>query len=325
MQKNPSSIAISAGVDFFQKMDRRTYLGQTARLIAGVSFFPGSVFASAATSSIRRAAIPSTGEQIPVIGMGTWLSFNIPTSGPVFEQRLQVLERFFELGGGMIDSSPMYGNAEAAIGAGLPKVQAATRGLFSATKVWSAQDDSGRQQFENSFRLWDREQIDLQQVHNLVNWRAHLKLLREAKEAGRIRYIGVTTSHGRRHSELGKILKEEPLDFVQLTYNAARTEAEPLIELAADKGIAVIANRPLGGGQLIERLQRDALPSWAVDASIEDWPDFLLRWITSHPGVTCAIPATTQVVHMEENMRSGYRPKLDSGMRARMQAYVASL
>lgn len=306
-------------------MDRRTYLGQTARFIAGVSLFPASLFSAARASSIRRAVIPSSGEKIPVIGMGTWLSFNIPTSGPVFEQRLKVLQRFFELGGGMIDSSPMYGNAEAAIGAGLPKVDAVTRGLFSATKVWSAQDESGRRQLEDSFRLWDRDPIDLQQVHNLVNWKAHLKLLREAKEAGRIRYIGVTTSHGRRHRELRRILREEPLDFVQLTYNAARAEAEPLIELAADQGIAVIANRPLGGGRLIDQLQRRELPGWASDAGIENWPDFLLRWITSHPGVTCAIPATTQVEHMEENMRSGHRPQLDAGMRKRMRAYVASV
>jgi diketogulonate reductase-like aldo/keto reductase len=280
---------------------------------------------SGATSSIAKKAIPSSGEQIPVIGMGTWLTFNVPTGGPIFEARLPVLQRFFELGGGVIDSSPMYGNAEAAVGAGLEKLEADTNGLFSATKVWSAQDASGREQFEDSFRLWGRKQLDLQQVHNLVNWRSHLKMLRQAKEEGRIRYIGVTTSHGRRHEALRKIMQEEPLDFVQLTYNAARTEAEPLIELAADKGIAVIANRPLGGGGLIERLQRRALPQWAADAGIQNWPDFLLRWIISHPGVTCAIPATTQVVHMEENMRAGARPMLSPKLREKMRRHVETL
>ncbi|WP_199221102.1 aldo/keto reductase [Coraliomargarita sinensis] len=289
-------------------------------------FKSGKLFAQDGhAGGIRSKAIPASGERIPVIGMGTWLTFNVPTSGSVFRQRLKVLERFFELGGGMIDSSPMYGNAEAAIGAALPELKADTKSLFAATKVWSASDDAGRGQFENSFRLWGRELIDLQQVHNLVNWQSHLKMLREAKEEGRIRYVGVTTSHGRRHDELKRILQNEPLDFVQLTYNAGRPEAEPLIQLAADKGVAVIANRPLGGGGLIDRLQRKPLPSWAADAGIHDWPDFLLRWIVSHPDVTCAIPASSQVVHMEENMRAGYRPALDAKLRRRMRRYVEAV
>lgn len=305
-------------------MKRRDYLRLTAlSALAGLS--GGRLLAqSGATASISKKAIPASGERIPLIGMGTWLTFNVATSGPVFDQRLKVLRRFFELGGGVIDSSPMYGNAEAAIGAGLAKLKVDTGGLFSATKVWSARDASGRKQLENSFRLWGRQQLDLQQVHNLVNWESHLKMLRAAKEAGRIRYIGVTTSHGRRHGELRQILQAEPIDFVQLTYNAARTEAEPLIELAADKGIAVIANRPLGGGGLIDRMQRRSLPGWARDEGIRDWPDFLLRWIVSHPGVTCAIPATTKVVHMEENMRAGKRPALNASLRERMRRCVGS-
>jgi diketogulonate reductase-like aldo/keto reductase len=268
--------------------------------------------------------IPSSGEQIPAIGMGTWLTFNVPTSGPIFEARLKVLREFFRLGGGMVDSSPMYGNAEAVLGSCLQRLDVG-EGLFSATKVWSVGAEQGRQQFVNSFKLWSQKQFDLQQVHNLLNWQAHLKMLQEAKQDGRIRYIGVTTSHGRRHPELKEILKQEPLDFVQLTYNAARTEAEPLIELAAERGIAVIVNRPLGGGRLIGRVQREPLPSWARDLGIQHWPDFLLRWITSHPGVTCAIPATSQVVHMQENMSAGRAPILDAGARLRMQRYIAQL
>lgn len=306
-------------------MKRRDYLRFMALLsLAGLN--GGRLLAqTSGDHGISTKPIPSSGERIPVIGMGTWLTFNVPTSGATFNQRLPVLRRFFELGGGVIDSSPMYGNAEAAIGAALPKLKVETDGLFSATKVWSAQDASGHQQFENSFRLWGLKRLDLQQVHNLVNWESHLRMLRQAKEAGRIRYIGLTTTHGRRHGELRKILQDEPIDFVQLTYNAGRTEAEPLIELAADKGIAVIANRPLGGGGLIDRLQRGPLPSWAVDAGIQNWPDFLLRWIVSHPGVTCAIPATTQVVHMEENMLAGSRPALDAKLRERMRRYVESV
>ncbi len=277
-----------------------------------------------ARGAIRTKPIPSTAERIPVIGMGTWLTFNVPTSGPLFEARLGVLREFFQQGGGLVDSSPMYGNAEAALGACLERLQD-TEGLFAATKVWSASDASGREQFEDSFRLWGREKLDLQQVHNLVNWRSHLKILRQAKDADRIRYIGVTTSHGRRHDELARILKSERLDFVQLTYNIARIEAEPLIELAADRGVAVIVNRPLGGGRLIDEVQKHPLPAWAADSGIADWPDFLLRWIVSHPGVSCTIPATTQVEHMRENMQTGTRPLLERKARERMRAYFARL
>lgn len=306
------------------RMTRRDCI-KALGLASASTVLPSRSFGGAFDSSKQMLkAIPSSGEKIPTIGMGTWLTFNVPTSGPIFEGRLKVLREFFRLGGGLVDSSPMYGNAEAALGACLQRLDAGEN-LFSATKVWAVAAEQGREQFENSFSLWSQKQFDLQQVHNLVNWQAHIKLLRAAKEEGRIRYIGVTTSHGRRHPELKEIMKQEPLDFVQLTYNAARTEAEPVIELAAERGIAVIVNRPLGGGRLIARVQRVPLPSWAKDLGIRHWPDFLLRWITSRPGVTCAIPATTQVVHMQENMSAGRAPILDAGARQRMQRYISQL
>jgi diketogulonate reductase-like aldo/keto reductase len=265
--------------------------------------------------------VQRTGEQIPVIGMGTWLTFNVPTNGETIAQRAEVLRAFFEMGGGMVDSSPMYGNAEAAVGACLQRL-GAQESLFAATKIWSFDTDVGQQQFDNSEQLWGLPQLDLQQVHNLVSWREYLPMLRAAKDAGRIRYIGVTTSHGRRHDELARILKSEPLDFVQLTYNLRHTEAESLIELAAERGVAVIVNRPLDGGRLIEEVQKRPLPEWAGEMGIVDWPDFLLRWIVSHPAVTCAIPATTQVEHMRENMAVAQRRRLEPAERARMQEYI---
>lgn len=305
-------------------MDRRECLRLVAvGALAGLK--PVSLFANQPNGeTLLQKSIPGSGEKLPAIGMGTWLTFNVPTRGAVFEQRAEVLKTFFEFGGGMVDSSPMYGNAEAAIGACLQRLGKQDT-LFSATKVWSFDPEVGAQQFDDSLRLWGLPQLDLQQVHNLVGWREYLPMQRAAKEAGRIRYVGVTTSHGRRHDELMAILKSEPLDFVQLTYNLSRTEAEPLMEVAADRGVAVIVNRPLGGGRLIDEVQRHELPEWATEAGIVDWPDFLLRWIVSHPAVTCAIPATTQVEHMRENMRAGTRPLLDAKMRERMRAYLAQL
>jgi len=307
-------------------MKRRESL-KVLGLIAGLSGSASRLLAKdllPGPDGMIRKQIPSSGEAVPVIGMGTWLTFNVPTSGPVFEARLGVLREFFRHGGGLVDASPMYGNAEAVMGACLRRLGGSPP-LFSATKVWSPGTDGGREQYEASFRLWSRELIDLQQVHNLVNWQSHLELLRSAKAEGRIRYIGMTTSHGRRHPELARILRTEPIDFVQLTYNAARTASEPLIKLAADRGVAVIVNRPLGGGALIERVQRETLPEWAKDAGIRNWPDFLLRWIVSHPAVTCAIPATTQVEHMRENMAAGQMPVLDEPLRRRMQRYISQL
>jgi diketogulonate reductase-like aldo/keto reductase len=268
--------------------------------------------------------IPSTGELLPVIGMGTWLTFNVPVRGPLIKERKAVLRAFFANGGGMIDSSPMYGNAEAAVGACLRDLRRAD-GLFSATKVWAAGDRQGVEQHETSLGLWGLDRLDLQQVHNLVNWESHLKMLRERKAAGQVRYIGVTTSHGRRHRELASIMRNEPLDFVQLTYNILNRKTEPLLELARERGIGVIVNRPFEGGRLIDSMQRNELPEWVRELGIRHWPHFLLRWIVSHPAVTCAIPATTQVAHMHENMAAGRGRFLSFEERARLEAFVAAI
>ena len=273
-----------------------------------------------------RKRIPATGERIPVIGMGTWQTFNVGHDPVLRRERTKVLEAFFEHGGGMIDSSPMYGSAQAVVGHGLEELDA-PEPLFAADKVWTSNGDRTRAQVAASREAWGIERFDLMQVHNLVAWREHLPTLRRMKEAGEIRYVGVTSSHGRRHDELERIMKREPVDFVQLTYNLThRAVEERLLPVARDRGIAVIANRPFDGGRLVKGLQRNhALPKWASEIDCPHWPAFLLKFIVSHPALTCAIPATTRVEHMRENKRAGHGALPDERMRRRMIAYVESL
>ncbi len=303
---------------------RRRFLEATGCATA-VALLPTWLGAREPTSKIATGVIPSTGENISAIGMGSYITFNVGSSERLRKDRAEVLQTFFDLGGGMIDSSPMYGSSEEVIGYCLERTKGNDR-MFSATKIWTSSDDEGLEQMRTSLRLWGVRRFDLQQVHNLVNWTEHLAYLKKLKDSGDIRYLGVTTSHGRRHRELESILKNEPLDFVQLTYNILDRETEErLIPLAKERGVAVIANRPYQGGRLMERFQDNPLPEWKEEVGVRNWADFFLKFIISHPGVTCAIPATSQVVHMEENM-GALRGKLpDSDGRARMVDYLARL
>ena len=277
------------------------------------------------TAPLRRA-IPSSGERLPIVGMGTWLTFGIdPHNRAAFEQRLQVMKTFFELGGGMIDSSPMYGSAEQVLGLCLKALSVAP-GLFAATKVWTHGDREGMLQMEQSRLYWGLPRFDLMQVHNLLDWQTHLPRLRAMKDAGAIRYVGVTTSHGRRHQELIRILQNESLDFVQLTYNMLDREAEQrLLPLARDKGVAVIVNRPFQRGGLFDYVGRHPLPDWAADIDCAHWSQFFLKFVLSHPAVTCAIPATSRPDHLRENMAAASAPLPDEEQRRKMLAYLQSL
>lgn len=273
--------------------------------------------------------IPRSGERIPAVGMGTWLTFDVAGRSPERQQRLQVLDHFFAAGGGMIDSSPMYGRAEALVGELLPQLplqgpRAGAR-LFTATKVWTAFERAGPTQFAESLRLWGGKRFDLLQVHNLLNWTAHARLLRKLKDEGRVRYIGVTTSHGNKHDEMEQALAREPWDFMQITWNLADTSAQKLIETAASRGIAVIVNRPYDGGLLFNRVGARPVPPWAAEAGCGTWPEFFLKWAIAFPAVTCAIPATTNPQHMVENMAAARGALPDSRLRQRMLRYVASL
>lgn len=281
-----------------KNITRRTMIGALSGA-AALTMIPWPL---SAKGGVLAKQIPSSGEAIPVIGMGTWQTFNVGNDPKLRADRTQVLKTFFELGGGLVDSSPMYGSSQAVLGHALEKLEHDT--LFSADKIWTNDGDATREQFSETAALWGVKSFDLMQIHNLLAWRDHLAELREMKGEKKVRYIGITTSHGRRHGELEQILKTEQLDFVQLTYNPVDREVEKrLLPLARERGIAVIANRPFDGGRLVDRVQRGMkLPAWAKEFDALNWPQALLKWTVSHPAITCAIPATTQVVHMKENM-----------------------
>jgi diketogulonate reductase-like aldo/keto reductase len=269
--------------------------------------------------------IPATGEMLPVIGLGTWITFDAGADPRRRDALAPVLRAFFERGGALIDSSPMYGSAEEVIGALLPRMPGRPA-PFAATKVWIVGRGAGVGQMEASRKLWGVPRFDLMQIHNMVDWPAHLKTLKAWKAEGRVRYIGITTSHGRRHAEMEKAIATEPFDFVQFTYSFADRSAERrLLPLAAERGVAVIANRPFDGGDLFVRVQGRPLPAWAREFDCTTWAAFFLKFVVSHPVVTCAIPATSQVPHMFENM-GALRGRLpDAATRERMIRYFESL
>lgn len=316
-------------------VDRRTFLKGVGAGAAAASLYPalgraseGSGLTTGETleKELITHTIPSTGEEVTAIGMGTWQTFNVGGDPKLRRARLQVLESFFEHDGQMIDSSPMYGSSQSVVGWGLVQL-GMPDSLFSADKVWTRDGSATREQIQQTGNEWNLERFDLMQVHNLLSWQAHLETLNKMKEAGEIRYVGITTSHGRRHREFARVMRNRDLDFVQLTYNLGnRTVENELLPLAKSEGIAVIANRPYAGGRLVDRYQGvHELPEWAAEYDIANWPQFLLKFIISHPAVTVAIPATTKVEHMRENMGASHGELPDEEGRQRMLEYVQSL
>lgn len=300
---------------------RRTFLLGLAGLGAALLLDP----ALAQSRQPLTRPIPSSGERIPLIGMGSWLTFDVG-SGTGARDRLQpVLQAFFDHGGRLIDSSPMYGTAERVIGELLPRMKG-RESLFSATKVWIYGQALGRRQMEASRKLWGVPRFDLMQIHNMLDWEGHLGVLREMKQDGRLRYLGITTSHGRRHDELLDAMRRTDFDFVQFTYGLHDREAERrLLPLAAERGMAVLANRPFDGGALFERVQGRPLPDWAAEIDCTNWAQVFLKFIVSHPAVTCAIPATSNPAHMLENMGANFGRLPDAALRRRMAQHVDSL
>ena len=307
-------------------------------LLTGLPALAGAVLlpsiAAAQPGRLRRS-IPRSGEKINAVGLGTWLTFDVGEAVVERTRRLQVLQAFFSAGGGMIDSSPMYGRAEKLLGELLPQVEHAGR-LFAATKVWTAFTRVGPPQMTDSLRLWgpgadgrvpgrEPRRFDLMQVHNLLNWTEHIRTLRAWRDEGRLRYIGVTTSHGRKHEEMERILRREPIDFMQITLNLADRTALPLIELAAERGVAVIVNRPFDGGLLFNRTGSRPLPEVAREVGCANWAQVFLKWILAHPAVTCAIPATTSAEHAAENMGALLGPVPDAGQQRRIAAAFDAL
>jgi diketogulonate reductase-like aldo/keto reductase len=302
-------------------LSRRAAIG----LIAGSAAALLRPLAALAWTSLITKAIPSTGEQLPVIGLGSWITFNVGDDPELRDECMAVMGAFFRAGGRMIDSSPMYGSSQEVIGYGLNRLGRPSS-LFSAEKVWISSGPGGPEQIEESRVHWGVQRFDLLQVHNLLAWEEHLPMLLAMKAEGRLRYVGITTSEGRRHQEIEQVMASRPIDFVQVTYNALDREVEDrILPLARDRGIAVIANRPFRQGALIREVQRHPLPSWAAEAGAANWAQFLLKFIVSHPAVTCAIPATSQVAHVVENMGAATGPLPDAALRRRMAAHVAGL
>ena len=281
------------------------------------------VFAAAADAAPLTKPIPSTGEPLPLVGLGTWITFNVGRDPVGRQQSAEVVRAFFAAGGRLIDSSPMYGSSQPVVGEALQRL-GMPRALFAADKVWTSGD--GAAQAEASRQLWQVPRFDLLQVHNLLAWERQLPLLQEMKRAGRVRYVGITTSEGRRHAEFEKILRAHRLDFIQLPYNPVDREAdERLLPLARERGVAVLANRPFQEGDLLRQLARHPLPPFAADLRCASWAQLVLKHIVSHPAVTCAIPATTSVAHVRENLAAASEPMPDEATRQRIARHIARL
>ena len=301
---------------------RRRFLA-TLGVAAGAPAWSGVTLGETRNRILR--PIPATGDMLPTVGMGTWITFNVGSAATARVPLLPVVERFFERGGAMIDSSPMYGTSEAVIGDLLARTNGRQR-LFSATKVWTYGQAAGERQLEASRRLWGVPRFDLIQIHNLLHWEAHLETLKAWKAQGKVRYVGITTSHGRRHTDLEKVLSQAPFDFVQFTYSLADRDVEQrLLPLATERKIAVVINRPFDGGDLFAHVKGKPLPAWAREFDCDNWAQFFLKFITSHPAVTCAIPATSQPLHMAENMGALYGRLPDAKLRERMVQHFAQL
>ena len=302
-------------------LNRRTLLQSLA---ATGALLAGPASATAQQNAVLTRPIPSSGEALPLVGLGSWITFNVGNDRQARDSCAEVMRAFFAAGGRMIDSSPMYGSSQPVIGEGLKKIGAAN--VFSADKVWISSGSRGPAQIEASRKFWGVPKFDLLQVHNLLAWEEHLQTLLAMKAAGQVRYVGITTSEGRRHGDFEKIMRAHPLDFVQLSYNILDREAESrILPLARERGMAAIINRPFREGDLIKKIARAPLPPFAADIGATTWAQLILKFIISHPAVTCAIPATTRVDHVQENMAAEREPLPDAAMRARIIAHVEKI
>lgn len=280
--------------------------------------------AQPAASTLLRRAVPKSGEQLPVIGLGTYQVFDVAPAAPAMSELKEVLTTFVAGGGSLVDSSPMYGRAEAVVGE-LSAALGARDALFLATKVWTSGRQAGIRQMQDSLRLMRTVRIDLMQIHNLLDLATHLTTLREWKAAGTIRYLGITHYHAGAYRELERLLKTRDYDFVQFNYSLAERDAEQsLLAVAAETGTAVIINRPFAQGELFGKVRGKALPAWAAEFDCDSWAQFFLKYIVAHPAVTCVIPGTGKVRHMADNLRAGAGRLPDERLRRRMVELVQS-
>ncbi|MCK9381582.1 MAG: aldo/keto reductase [Sulfuritalea sp.] len=281
---------------------RRNFLQHTIAL-SGLAMM--SPLAHAAAPSPATRIIPADGRRLAVVGLGTWQTFDVGTNAAARDNLGKLLSRFVELGGEVIDSSPMYGSSESVVGDLVSERKLRER-LFFATKVWTSGKAAGIAQMEESLRRLKSPRIELMQIHNLQDWKLHLPVLREWKAAERIRYLGITHYSRGAYAEIEDILRTEPLDFLQINYSLAEQEsARRLLPLAAEHGVAVIANQPFAAGALFSRVKDRTLPAAAADHGCRSWAQLFLRWILAHSAVTCAIPASNRIEHLEDNMAAG--------------------
>ena len=262
--------------------------------------------------------VPASGERIPVIGLGTSRVFEVGGSESELSPLRDVVAQLASVENSMLDTSPMYGEAESVAGALME--EAGVRGrLFVATKVWTTGREAGVSQMERSMQRLRTDRLDLIQVHNLQDWRTHIKTLQDWKEQGRVRYLGVTHYHAGAHAALERVMRDEPLDFVQLNYSLAEPEAmERLLPLARERGVAVIVNRPFARGRLFRAVRGEPLPGWAADLGCTSWAQFFLKFVIAHPAVTCTIPGTSKLKHMVDNQGAGHLPLPDAATQKRM-------
>ena len=262
---------------------------------------------------MRTRVIPSSREPLPVVGCGTYMGFDRSPGSAEFAQLPDVLKALFDAGGSMVDSSPMYGKAEAAVGQLMDETDTREE-AFVATKVWTTGRDAGIRQMEASQQLLRVDAIDLMQVHNLVDWKVHLATLRQWQQEERVRYIGITHYASSAYAEVEEVLRAETLDFLQINYSVEEPEsAQRLLPLAAERGVAVLVNRPFGGGGLLRRLRAKPLPSWAAEIGCTSWPQVLLKFVLSHPAVTCVIPGSGSPEHMAQNAQAGCGAPVEPG------------
>ena len=281
--------------------------------------------ANARGAAMLERRIPKTGEAIPAVGLGTWQVFDVAGNAAEMAQAKETLKAFVELGGRVIDSSPMYGSSESVTGQLASELGVRAK-LFVATKVWTSGKQAGIRQMEDSMKKLRVERLDLMQVHNLQDTDTHLATLRDWKATGRVRYVGVTHYHSGAHAELERFVKRGDIDFIQINYSLAESEADRrLLQAAADSRIAVIVNRPFAEGAMFRQVKGKPLPDWAKDIGCASWAQFFLKWILANPAVTCAIPATRNPAHMADNMGAASGPLPDEATRRKMSAYFKAL
>lgn len=272
-----------------------------------------------------KRAVPRSGEMLPVVGLGTYQTFDVGGDQAARPALREVLSALVSQGGSVIDSSPMYGSSESVVGELSAELGLRPR-LFMATKVWTSGRDAGIEQMEQSFRRMRTDRMDLMQIHNLQDWKTHAQTLTQWKHSGRIRYTGVTHYHSGAYGDLAKILQLKQFDFVQLNYSLAEREAEEeILPLAADTGTAVIVNRPFAQASLFSRVRGNELPAWAAEFDCRSWAQFFLKYIVSHPAVTCVIPATSKARHALDNCGAGYGRLPGDKTRRRMVEYMEQI